>query len=348
MKRKIKKSIHSGEAVKENAGRNKKKIGKILGIIGIALVAVIAVYTVLVLFGNSIFHQAFFAKAETGSEIPGLTDGFTPQGVTTLEGSDETLICGYMPGSENSRIYRVSADGTVTEIRLLLEDGTAYTGHAGGFTAAGQYIYISNASKLFVLNTADVLNATDGGTVQFVGRIEVPCRASFCSSDGEMLYVGEYHAVGYTTEESHKVDSKDGILAAMVFAYRLSEDGIFGIADTEIPEKIFATCDNVQGFAMLPGETAMLSCSAGIASSSLRFYQAGGSADSIFPYKGKSVPLFVLDSDREIRTEKAPHMSEDLEYRNGKVYIGFEAGAQKFGGGLLPCTVKNVMMLQIE
>jgi hypothetical protein len=35
-------------------------------------------------------------------------------------------------------------------------------------------------------------------------------------------------------------------------------------------------------------------------------------------------------------------MSEDIEYRDGEIYIGFEAGAKKYGAGLLPFSVRSV------
>ena len=63
---------------------------------------------------------------------------------------------------------------------------------------------------------------------------------------------------------------------------------------------------------------------------------------------GKGVPIFYLDANREIKTVQAPHMSEDLECRNQRLYVGFEAGAKKFGARLLPFTVKNVMEIKVD
>ena len=202
--------------------------------------------------------------------------------------------------------------------------------------------------KIFVLDREAVLSAEDGASVAFIGHFDVPCRSSFCSTDGKMLYVGEYHKDGYETDESHKTDTADGVYQAMTFAYRLSDTGEFGIENTEIPEAVYATLDIVQGFAMLPDGTAALSCSGGFAPSRLRFYRADGEADSVFPYKGKALPLYVLDSRRVLETVAMPHMSEDLEYRNGHLYIGFEGGAKKFGARLLPFSMKNVRLYKVE
>ncbi|MBO4411887.1 MAG: hypothetical protein J5794_06870, partial [Lachnospiraceae bacterium] len=316
--------------------------------LGIIVAAVLVLYGVVWLFGGKVLYPEFYSKAEKAADIPDLWKDFVPQGVTAVEGSDETIICGYMPGSQNSRIYRISADGTVVRILLVKEDGSAYTGHAGGLTAAGEYIYISNASTIFVLSADSVLRAANDSTVQFIGSFVVPCRSSFCSSDGKMLYVGEYHAPGYSTEESHRIATKSGTYQAMVFGYRLSSDGTFGIADTEVPDVAYAVCDEVQGFAMLPDGTAVVSCSAGLNSSKIKAYRTSGFSDTIFAQDGEALELCVLDSAREVSVLKAPHMSEDLDYRNGKLYVNFEAGAKKFGGGILPCSTRSVMKLAVE
>ena len=55
----------------------------------------------------------------------------------------------------------------------------------------------------------------------------------------------------------------------------------------------------------------------------------------------------MLDSRRATRTVTLPRMSEDLEWRNGKLYIGFEGGAKKFGARLLPFSMKNVMTYRV-
>ena len=54
------------------------------------------------------------------------------------------------------------------------------------------------------------------------------------------------------------------------------------------------------------------------------------------------LPTYILDSKRLAGSVKTPHMSEDIEYRNGEIFIGFEAGAKKYGAGLLPFSERNV------
>ena len=210
-------------------------------------------------------------------------------------------------------------------------------------TSSGDYVYISNASKIFILRLKDVLSTPSGDKLSFIGHFSVPCRSSYCSSDGNYLYVGEYYAPGYNTDESHSLTTLDGKTHnAITFAFPLDKDGKAG---TE-PVMVFSTSDKVQGFAAFSGKVA-LSVSAGLKESTILFYDGSG-VDSSFSYNGVDIPLIILDSNRLIKKLDAPHMSEDLEYRNGILAVAFEAGAKKYGMGLVPSSERSIRGMEIE
>ncbi len=304
----------------------------------LALLA-IAVWILVLGIGYKGFYKAF----DKVQRIPGLSGGFVPQGVTRFE--DEILVCGYLNGGKASRLYRLDGDGGYSVLYMQKEDGSSYQGHAGGITAAGDFIYISNASKLFVLEKEDVLSAPDGGTVVFCGHVDVPCRASYCASDGDMVYVGEYHAPGYNTAEDHVIEVSDGkVFKAVTFGYKLSKGEPLGIEES--PSLAFSTCDKVQGFTV-SDDRAFLSCSAGFRSSKLRIYDVKGS-DGVFNANGKEIPLLMLDSSRELDVMTMPNRSEDVEVRDGELYMAFEGGARKFGFGIFPFSVKSIMAADIN
>ncbi|MBR2281691.1 MAG: hypothetical protein IJ863_03605 [Spirochaetales bacterium] len=310
------------------------------------IVAAIALLVVLYSLFLGFKYNRFYRVSDKLQKIPGLMEGFVPQGTTRLENGDTWLVCGYMGGGKASRIYRLDGNGGVSVIYLQKEDGSTYTGHAGGITAAGGFVYISNASKLFVLRAEDVLNAGDGDTLSFIGHIKVPCRASFCSSDGEMVYVGDYHAKGYETADNHVIRVSDGkVHEAVTYGYRLG-DGEFGVADAGCPSIAFSTCDKVQGFAVADGK-AYLSCSAGFADSKLRVYQAEGSDGSI-QVDGREVPQVMLDSNRAADVLTMPNRSEDIDVRDGLLYVGFEGGARKFAFGIYPFSLRSIMAVDLK
>ena len=316
---------------------------RILSVVLFVLLAILVVYGVAMLLGKQILYPDFSRQAKKGVLIPDLSKGFTPQGVSYLDSEECTLICGYYPGSEASRIYMVYADGRVKEVPLRRENGDVYTGHAGGLTATDDFVYISNASKLFVLRTEDLVKAASGEYVGFVGYISVPCRASFCASDDEYVYVGDYHAVGYETDESHTLKTADGEFHAMVFAYKLDKGQTFGLQS--VPSTAFSVRDFVQGFTVCEGK-AYMSCSHGFASSNIYSYEIGQS-DGTFVQDGQAIPLYILDSRKQTGRLRMPHMSEDIEVHDSELLVGFESSAKKMAAGFVPCSLKNVMVLPL-
>ena len=278
-------------------------------------------------------HYSVARTAPT--ELPGLEEGFVPQGITYLTEEDVYLLCGYMDDETASRLY-VLKDGAYTWISLRHTDGSVYNGHAGGVTAAGDCVYISNNKRLYVLEKQSVLRAENGDPMPFIGEIRVPCRASFCSCDGERVYIGEYHKEeNYPTDPSHTLTAPDGsVFQALVFGYTVSPEAPFGLL-SETPAVAYSMYDEIQGFALTPDGLAVLSCSDSSTSSGLHFYDCAGEADGYFSLDGALVPLYYLTDARAVEKIKIPRMSEDIEYRGGDILIIFESGAKKFQPNVL-------------
>ena len=293
----------------------------------------------------SIFYPDYSKNSEKVLSLPWLDEEYVPQGSTYLKDENIYISCGYMEDGTSSRLYMKGED---TEKRIILQraDGSEYAGHAGGVTAAGDYVYVSNAEKIFVLSKDALLSAADGDTVNFIGDVPVPCRSSFCSCDGEYLYVGEYHADGYETDESHIMKTPDGTeYQALVFAYPINPESEFGFDSS--PAKAFSICDEVQGFAVTPDSRAVLSCSASLHNSKLKIYDISGEADGTFTQDGAEIPLYCLDSGRFSKQMTLPRMSEDAECVDGRILLSFEAGAKKFYPELIPFAVKKMVLVTV-
>ena len=315
----------------------KKRSGFIKAVVSFVLIAFIA-YGTCFLAGPVVYPE-FFGAAQLDEGLPFQNDGFVPQGVTAAPGMSERIICGYMTDGGPSRIYVLRPGSAATQINLKNEDGSDYAGHAGGITAAGRYVYISNDHKLFVLLLEDVLSAKDGCSISFSGHTEVGVNASYCSSDGRLLYVGEYHAKGYDTDESHLVETADGENRAFTLAYELDDAAPLGLKQPLEAKITFSHRDNVQGFASLENGCVALSCSSGFSSSHLYVYDAAGE-----PAEAADGTRLVVLGRRALKNDiKMPRMSEDLELRDGRLLMSFEAGAKKFFPSLLPWTIKNIV-----
>ncbi len=308
-----------------------------------AVILSITVFFSSLLMG--VVYPGYLSGAEKAVTIPGLDTDFVPQGSTYIEDEDIYLVCGYMNTKSPSRIYLVR-EGAEKVVYLKYADGSDYFGHAGGITANGEYIYVSNAHNLYVIKKADLFGAQNKGTVSFAGEIPVPCNASFCSCDGKNIYVGEYHADGYETDESHHLTTPDGSEHfAFIFGYALRSGAPFGV-DTSAPTIIFSVCDKVQGFAVTDDDSAVLSISAGFENSRLAVYDLSERPED-YELDGLRVPIYYLDSRLSEKTVIMPRMSEDLEYVNGKILICFEAGAKKFFPGVIPFAVKDLILFSL-
>ena len=110
----------------------KRNIKKLLLSVLAVVCSMLLLYAVFCMVSTPLFYPQFSQSAERLHSIPNLWGGFIPQGVTKAEDRDGYFVCGYMSGDNPSRIYRIDADGSETEILLAKEDGSAYTGHAGG------------------------------------------------------------------------------------------------------------------------------------------------------------------------------------------------------------------------
>ncbi len=324
-----------------------------MAVVGVVIFLFLAYNVWIFALGKTIYPD-FYSIARFSHALPDTKQDFIPQGVTYFEKEDCDLVCGYMDTGDPSRIYKMHKDGTYDTIGLKRENGEDYTGHAGGITAYGNYVYISNQAKLFVLDAAKVAAAKDGDVLQFEGYVEVPCNASFCSSSSDfffseqgVLYVGEYHEKGYETDASHELKTPDGsTYYALVFGYELSADGMYGLKD-DVPDVAFSVCDRVQGFCIGNYGVTFLSCSKGLQDSYLKIYKTGGAADGSFRYNDVSVPMYYLDSSRHVKDIKMPHMSEDLEFKqqDGTILMSFEAAAKKFGNGWLPLSINRIVVI---
>ena len=82
-------------------------------------------------------YPDFAEVSAPGVLIPGLTEGFVPQGIAWLESKRWFVFAGYHTDGRASALIAVDADsGAVRrQVSLRNTDGTPYTGHAGGVCA---------------------------------------------------------------------------------------------------------------------------------------------------------------------------------------------------------------------
>ncbi len=337
------------ELYNERQGKpNKKGIALTVFTWFFAVLAGIIVIYFIVSLCDPIVYSDFYSSAETVVTIPGMKEGFIPQGLAYSDDADVYLLCGYMQDKSASRIYLTTPEGESKEIRLKKENGEIYTGHAGGISCNGNNVYISNAGKIFYVKLTTLLDADDLQSVKFEGSFSVPCNSSFTFCNDDMLYVGEFFHDGYDTDDSHIISLDNGESnQAFVFGYSLDENGKYGVKDVTKPEIIYSVRNKVQGFAYTDDGKIALSTSHGLADSHLYIYNPPSNARTYY-LDGQAIPLYVLDDGCLADTVKMPFMSEDIDVINGDIVICFESYATKYGGGMLPFSIKNVMKYSVD
>ena len=311
---------------------------------------IVVLFIGLVLLGGRIYFRlpvkAYYAASEAAFAIPGLSDGFVPQGLAFDEESGTYLVGGYMKAKgAASPIYTVDAKTGELKAHASLTnaDGTPFTGHAGGLSVWDCNVYVAGTGCLLIFDKYEILAAGDGAEVQCLGRIDVPLAADDTlgvswvdiqsDDEGALLTVGEFYKnPEYKTPESHKFSAPSGErLQALAVTYRLSEDG-----GSLTPLKAYALPDLVQGFTVHDGKL-WLSTSWGTGFSHISAYDENSlEAFRSINVNGTTVPLFALDSAARTADYKIAPMSEEIIFTaDGKLLTMCESASRKYYFGLL-------------
>lgn len=263
---------------------------------------------------------------------PGLDDGFVCQGVCAAEDAGKILVCGYMDDSSNSRVYVVDIEtNEYYHVKLTRNGGDLYKGHAGGMATSGDTVYIANASKLFVFSLTSLLSAKDGDFVDIGSGVPVNNAASYVYCDEDYIYVGEFHHTKDDYDKAHTLDDGETVVNAIVSRYTHNDIQNHSGDEAAVPDRIYTVREKVQGICFTPDGKIVLSTSYSIAHSYYYVYNAADCTDTGKTLGG--VPVFELGKcTKEI---KAPAMSEDLDYYDGKVITVYESASNKYGFGKL-------------
>ncbi len=275
-------------------------------------------------------YDRFYSSGELGPVIPGLAEGLVPQGIAWLPEEDQLLYCGYRSDKKNSAL--IAADrqtGEITKIvHLLYEDGSDYSGHAGGVCATEDDIYISNAHHLYRISLERFRSLPEESRCAFEEEIPVPVNASFCSYAEGVLWVGEFQYTGdYPTDPSHAVRGKDGVQQAWICGYRME-----GRTGFETPDCILSVMERIQGMTTRDGAIYLSQSYGRRASSSLLRYEpvSDRDPDTVVLLDGREVPMWILDSACRSGVLLCPPMTECLCTVDGAVYVLFESAAQPY------------------
>ncbi len=333
----------------EKTGKEKKKMsvkGRVIMIVCIVLASLL-----LILLGARLFFRlpvwGYYRASEKGFKIPGLSDGFVPQGMD-YDGQGYFWITGYMNDGSASPVYIVEKETgeLYRTLYLAYEDGSAYAGHAGGIAVnfTWEYVYVAAGEDGCVLtySAMDLISAEEGASVKAVGRISTQASDTdylqpacvYLDMERGRLYVMEFYKdPEYPTPDSHKLTTPAGDYnQAMAVAFELDEDGAFGVKPA--PKFALSLPDKVQGLCM-EDETVFVSTSWGTSFSHVYEYSMDVESTQTVTLLGTELPLYILDSSRLLNDYKLPPMSEEIVFVDGKMYTMCESASNKYVFGKL-------------
>ena len=288
----------------------------------------------------------FNQHSEEGFVIPGLYEGFIPQGIFYNEENDIFLISGYYKEKvQPSRVIVVDGEGNfVKSVGCISRKGNKAYGHFGGIAVYKDNVYVATTGVTHVLSLSEIMAAEDDGYVLILEELYTDTTCSYVNVCDGVLYIGEFtdktadDIKGATNIYTSKWGEK---FYSRCNAFVLDENGIYGIKADRIDEEGNLTPDfavttpfKVQGMTRLPdGSFVFTASSTAITNSRVYKYKdvTKGEPDEIIEVNGVDVPLYYCDMFDKTGSYRVPTYLEEITlYKDGSVYIITESAASAY------------------
>lgn len=296
-------------------------------------------------------YSEFFDIARPVLFIPGLYEGFVPQGLCYSPENELLIISGYYPEQACASRLAVIDNRTgelVLSVGLLYADGEEYFGHAGGVACSENTVFVTSEENAYYVSLSTLKNAENNANIKFEGSFKLLTRGSFANCQDGVLWIGDFVEDKKSQRESAKnitTLSSGETLYAWCEGYKLfkgkpdesrkTEDG--GIA----PNCILAIPLEIQGMTRLSGGEFVFSSSFGRKNDSKIivcedvFLKDAHETKTIGEL---SVPVFCFSEDTILKEYNAIPMSQGIDVVGDKLFLLFESGADIYrnGGGKFP------------
>ena len=311
---------------------------KALVIVGIVIASVLLAIGVAKVVERVIYAD-FYANARNEFGIPGLNEGFVPQGIDYVEEAEQMLMVGYMSNGKTGRVYcRDMRFGTVKCVELKEEDGSDYLGHTSGITCIGEYTLVTGDDGLDVFLSDDILLGREEACK--VGEIKTYVTPAWChiyeDETGSYILTGSFYREGSiyeTPDREHMTTPAGEKNHSIATVFRLDVDMPLHVNPS--PVCAISTPDQMQGLCMTDDGDVVISTSWGASTSYLYIYDSekikeSRSDESFEVTDGVRVPLYYLDSGSVTETIEAPPMSEEIVCVNDRLVIFNESASNKY------------------
>ncbi len=288
-------------------------------------------------------YENYFSVFSEDFIIPGLFEGFIPQGICyDLEGT--YIISGYYE-DEALPSMLISVDSESGKLKkahpLKNIDGSDYFGHAGGIACSGEYIFITSDSSCFTISTKTLEGAKNGVPVKFESKFKITTKGSFAGYNEGVLWIGDF--IESSDKEREKVQRITTLESGETFyayceGYILennlpSVEKINSTSDGYIPDYYLAIPEQVQGIAFTKtGKITFTSSYGRKNDSNIYIFSDVFLSERVgtINFDDTDLNLLACSSDLLTETIKAPPMAEGITTNGDEICMIFESGAAKY------------------
>lgn len=288
--------------------------------------------------------EEFLNEFSPSFTVPGLLEGVIPQGICYNALLDSYIISNYYEdGAFPSVITIVNAETGKLEKALFLQydDGTDYTGHAGGVACSDEYIFISSDGQCFTISLEAIIKAENYERIRFESNFKLNTKGSFAAFSDDILWFGDF------IESDDKTKGSSSLTTTLdngetFYAYcegYILENGLpkfKRINSTQtgyIPDYYIAIPEQVQGMAFSKTGDIIFSTSYGRKNNSeIHIYKDILISERVgtIDIDGNIIDLLACNNENKEKTITALPMSEGMTQSKYGVTLIFESGAEKY------------------
>lgn len=288
--------------------------------------------------------EEFLNEFSPSFTVPGLLEGVIPQGICYNALLDSYIISNYYEdGAFPSVITIVNAETGKLEKALFLQydDGTDYTGHAGGVACSDEYIFISSDGQCFTISLEAIIKAENYERIRFESNFKLNTKGSFAAFSDDILWFGDF------IESDDKTKGNSTLTTTLdngetFYAYcegYILENGLpkfKRINSTQtgyIPDYYIAIPEQVQGMAFSKTGDIIFSTSYGRKNNSeIHIYKDILISERVgtIDIDGNIIDLLACNNENKEKTITALPMSEGMTQSKYGVTLIFESGAEKY------------------
>lgn len=288
--------------------------------------------------------EEFLNEFSPSFTVPGLLEGVIPQGICYNALLDSYIISNYYEdGAFPSVITIVNAETGKLEKALFLQydDGTDYTGHAGGVACSDEYIFISSDGQCFTISLEAIIKAENYERIRFESNFKLNTKGSFAAFSDDILWFGDF------IESDDKTKGSSSLTTTLdngetFYAYcegYILENGLpkfKRINSTQtgyIPDYYIAIPEQVQGMAFSKTGDIIFSTSYGRKNNSeIHIYKDILISERVgtIDIDGNVIDLLACNNENKEKTITALPMSEGMTQSKYGVTLIFESGAEKY------------------